>query len=191
MASHQISSSARGRRPAGAAGRARRFCAHRRHAVYLAASYWQGAWLIGPDGRSYFHRFRQRLGGPAAGAGRTAPRPMTGRPTRPWRCWRSVTRSTAISAGTIRRHFCLWRQAGADAVYRSLCAVDLWKFPAYLAAIRAIVGEPAAGCWRRRFRLCCPILLSGKWVSERRTFRRCPALHRAAPGRGGVLLGLA
>ena len=133
----------RPRRQAQPAGRAHLLCAgrgacglsaHRLPARHLDRSAGRRRRAVG---------LRQCLGRRAAGARRPSGGwPMTGRPTSSSRRPRSGTPSTAISAGTIRRRFCSSPPALSLLPYAP--AYLLWvfgTFPAYLAAIRAIIGD--------------------------------------------------
>ncbi|MDO9411588.1 MAG: glycosyltransferase family 87 protein [Pseudolabrys sp.] len=112
------------------------------HAVYLAASYWTGAWLIGPDGGGIPTDFvnvwaagKLALDGHAAAAydwptHKAMEEVALGRPFEGYFGWHYPPTFLFAAAGL--------------ALLPYTAAYVLWTFgtfPAYLAAIRAIVGD--------------------------------------------------
>jgi arabinofuranan 3-O-arabinosyltransferase len=112
------------------------------HAVYLAASYWQGIWLIGPDGRRIPTDFVD-----VWAAGRLA---LEGQAAAAYD-WPTHKAMEVLALGHPFHGYFGWHYpptflfvAASLALMPFTAAYVLWifgTFPAYLAAIRAIVGE--------------------------------------------------
>ncbi len=114
------------------------------HAVYLAASYWQGSWLVAPDGNGLPTDFLN-----VWAAGRLA---LAGHAAAAYD-WPTHKAMEVVALGDPFAGYFGWHYpptflfaAASLALIPYAAAYMLWifgTFPVYLAAIRAIIGAPS------------------------------------------------
>jgi Glycosyltransferase family 87 len=192
MASHQISAARAAGVPLARPVELACFALIVAHAVYLAASYWQGAWLIGPDGRSISTDF---VG--VWAAGRLA---LEGHAAAVYD-WPTHKAMEVLALGHPFHGYYGWHYpptflfvAASLALMPFTAAYVLWTFgtfPAYLAAIRAIVGDRSGWLLAAAF----PAVLSNFVVGQNGflsagLFGGVLLFIERRPIMAGVLLGL-
>jgi arabinofuranan 3-O-arabinosyltransferase len=162
------------------------------HAVYLAASYWQGTWLIGPDGRSIPTDFVN-----VWAAGRLA---LEGQAAAAYD-WPTHKAMEVLALGHPFHGYFGWHYpptflfvAASLALMPFTAAYVLWTFgtfPAYLAAIRAIVGERSGWLLAAAFpAVLCNFVVGQNGFLSAGLFGGVLLFIERRPVVAGVLLGL-
>lgn len=192
MASYQTSAARAARVPLARSIELACFALIVAHAVYLAASYWQGTWLIGADGRSIPTDFVN-----VWAAGRLA---LEGHAAAAYD-WPTHKAMEVLALGHPFHGYFGWHYpptflfvAASLALMPFTAAYVLWvfgTFPAYLAAIRAIVGERSGWLLAAAF----PAVLSNFVVGQNgflsaALFGGVLLFIERRPVAAGVLLGL-
>ncbi len=162
------------------------------HAVYLAASWWQGMWLVGPDGHGIPTDFvNVWAAGKLALAGQ-APAAYD---------WPTHKAMEAVALGRPFEGYFGWHYppvflfvAAVLALLPYTAAYVFWivaTFPAYLAAVRAIIGDRSGWLLGAAFpAILCNFIVGQNGFLSAGLFGGALVLLERRPVVAGVLLGL-